>query len=68
MSKSKLEIMYIDAPGYWKGKKGITRQKYPTTPDKDLNFNKGKEIEIIELLEFELGRTKEELQHIINAL
>ncbi|MCW8802418.1 MAG: general stress protein CsbD [Candidatus Bathyarchaeota archaeon] len=60
--------MYTKEPGFWNGKKERLRKKYPTIYGENLNFNEGKEKEIIELLEFELGRNKEELGNIISAL
>lgn len=64
----KLEIMYTIVMGFWNGKKEKLRQKYPTITDEDLNFNEGKEREMIELLEFRLGKTKERLRNIIIAI
>ncbi len=60
--------MYTNVQGFRKGKKEIIRRKYPTISDKDLNFKEDKKKEIVELLEYELGRTKEELRNIIAAL
>ena len=60
--------MYTKVPGFWNGIKEKLKQKYPTITDKDLNFYEGKEKEMIELLEYKLGITKEELRNIIVAL
>ena len=60
--------MYTKVAGFWNGKKEKLRQKYPTISDEDLNFYEGKEKEMIELLEYKLGKTKEELRNIITAL
>jgi hypothetical protein len=64
----RIEIMYTKVPGFWNGKKPKQRKKYPTIFDEDLNCNEGKGKEIIELLELELGKTREELGNIISAL
>ncbi len=44
------------------------KQKYPTITDEDLNYYSGKEKEMIELLEYKLGMSKEELRNVIIAL
>ena len=60
----------MDTPviGYWNIKKEKLKQKYPTITDDDLFFCDGKEQEMIEMLGFKLGKTKEELANIITAL
>jgi hypothetical protein len=60
--------MYKKLPGFWNGKKEKLRQKYPSITDEDLNFYEGKEKEMMELLEYKLGKTQDELRKIINAL
>ena len=54
--------------GYWNGKKEKIKQKYPIITDEDLNFHTGKEIEMVELLGYKLGKTKDEMRWIITAL
>jgi hypothetical protein len=54
--------------GYWSDKKEKLKKKYPTITDDDLQFNLGKEKEMIELLGYKLGKTKQELLYIIVAL
>ncbi|MCX6255234.1 MAG: general stress protein CsbD [Bacteroidia bacterium] len=54
--------------GYWDEKKEKLRQKFPSINDEDLSFNDGKEKEMIELLGYKLGKTKEELVNIIARL
>jgi hypothetical protein len=54
--------------GYWNGKKEKLKQKYPIINDEDLYFHEGKEKEMIEMLGYKLGKTKEELRNIIAAL
>jgi hypothetical protein len=54
--------------GFWNWKKEKLKQKYPIITDEDLKFNEGKEKEMIEILGYKLGKTKEELVHIITLL
>jgi hypothetical protein len=54
--------------GFWNGKKEKLKQKYPIITDEDLKFNEGKEKEMIEILGYKLGKTREELVHIITCL
>lgn len=54
--------------GYWDGKKEKIKQKYPVISDEDLKFHEGKEIEMVEMLGCKLGKTRDEMRWIINAL
>jgi len=54
--------------GYWNGKKEKIKQKFPDITDQDLNFNTGKEKEMMEKLEYKLGISKLQLAKIIEAL
>jgi uncharacterized protein YjbJ (UPF0337 family) len=54
--------------GYWNEKKIKLKQKYETITDEDLHFHEGKEQEMMEMLGYKLGKTKEELRNIISAL
>ncbi len=54
--------------GYWTEKKEKLKQNYPSLKDEDLFFCENKEREMIERLEYKLGKTKEELREIINRL
>lgn len=54
--------------GYWDGKKEKIKQKYPVISDEDLKFHEGKEIEMVEMLGYKLGKTRDEMRWIINAL
>ena len=54
--------------GYWEVKKEKLKQKYKNLSDKDLCFSEGKEKEMIEILGYKLGKTKQELLNIIVAL
>jgi hypothetical protein len=54
--------------GFWNIKKEKLKQKYKNLSDKDLCFSEGKEKEMIEMLSYKLGKTKQELLNIIVAL
>jgi hypothetical protein len=56
------------AVGYWKEKKGKLLKRYKTLTDKDLRFDEGKEEEMIKILAYKLGKTKQELLNIIITL
>jgi hypothetical protein len=60
--------MKADSVGYWKDKKGKLLKKYKTLTDKDLRFDEGKEEEMIKILAYKLGKTKQELLNIIITL
>ncbi len=51
--------------GYWNEKKLKLRQKFSTLREDDLSFKDGKEAEMLERLQYKLGKTKEELRDII---
>lgn len=53
---------------YWNDKKEKLKKKFKNLTDKDLNFNQGKEKEMIEIVGNKLGKTKQELLKIIIAL
>ena len=54
--------------GFWNVKKEKLKQKYQIITDEDLHFREGKEQEMIELLGYKLGKSKDELRKIITAL
>jgi hypothetical protein len=54
--------------GYWNYKKEKLKQKFEILTEKDLSYNEGKEKEMIELLGYKLGKTKQELLSIIISL
>ena len=60
--------MSINVVGFWDEKKGKLKQKYPIITDADLKYIEGKEREMIEMLGYKLGKTKEELVYIIKCL
>jgi hypothetical protein len=54
--------------GFWNEKKDKLKKNYPTLTEKDLSFREGKEKEMIELLGYKLGKSKQELIKIIVAI
>lgn len=54
--------------GYWNEKKEKLKRKYNILTDDDLQFHENKEDEMMERLGYKLGKSKEELRRIINAL
>jgi hypothetical protein len=60
--------MEITGLGYWEGKKEKLKQRYTIISDQDLNFQEGKEKEMMDMLEYKLGMTKLELANIIDLL
>jgi len=60
--------MYTDGMGYWNRIKKRIKQEFPFIQDEDLTFNEGKEQEMLEILSYKLGKTKEELIEIIITL
>jgi hypothetical protein len=60
--------MKLTIMGYWDKKKEKIKVKYPFITEADLNYNEGKEQEMMELLGNKLGKSKQELLTIIVAL
>jgi len=54
--------------GNWNEQKGKLKQKFAALTDNDLLFETGKKEELLGRLQIRLGKTKEELLSIINAL
>jgi hypothetical protein len=54
--------------GYWNVKKEKLMQKYPFLKEEDLQFSLGKEKEMIELLGYKTGLSKQSLLEIIVSL
>jgi uncharacterized protein YjbJ (UPF0337 family) len=54
--------------GNWDEQKGKLKQKFAALTDNDLLFVQGKKEEMIGKLQIKLGKTKEELHKIIQAL
>jgi len=53
---------------YWGKKREKLIQKFPALREKDLYYKVGKEKEMIESLGYKLGKTNQELLHIIVEL
>lgn len=54
--------------GNWNEKKGKLKQKFATLTDDDLLLVEGKKEEMLGRLQAKLGKTKEELHKLIEAL
>ena len=57
-----------EVKGNWNEQKGKLKQKFATLTDNDLMFAEGKKEEMLGKLQIKLGKTKEELRKIIEAL
>ena len=53
--------------GNWKEQKTRLKKEFPALTDKDLFFEIGRKNEMLGKLQVKLGKTKEELQRIIDA-
>ena len=58
----------IDLKGNWNEQKGNMKQKIAALTDNDLLFVEGKKEEMMAKLQIKLGKSKEELHKIIQAL
>jgi uncharacterized protein YjbJ (UPF0337 family) len=56
-----------DLKGNWNDQKATLKRKYPSLTDKDLFFEIGRKNEMLSNLQVKLGKTKEELQKIIET-
>jgi len=54
--------------GNWNEQKGKLKEKFAILTDNDLMFVEGKKEEMIGRIQIKLGKTKEELHKIIQAL
>jgi uncharacterized protein YjbJ (UPF0337 family) len=54
--------------GNWEEQKGKLKQKFASLTDNDLLFVEGKKEEMMGKLQIKLGKTKDELHKIIQAL
>ncbi|MEI7597069.1 MAG: CsbD family protein [Bacteroidota bacterium] len=54
--------------GNWNEQKGKLKTKFATLTDNDLMFAEGKKEEMLGRIQIKLGKTKEELHKIIQAL
>lgn len=57
-----------EVKGNWNEQKGKLKQKFAILTDNDLMFEEGKKDEMFGKLQIKLGKSKEELHAIINAL
>jgi hypothetical protein len=60
--------MKTNVLGYWNEKKVKLKLEYPAITNEDLRFLEGKEKEMMEILGYKLGKTKDELRTIIASL
>ena len=60
--------MNTNTIGYWNKKKEKLKKKFSIITDDDLNFGYGKEKEMLEILGYKLGKTKDELRNILVVL
>jgi uncharacterized protein YjbJ (UPF0337 family) len=58
----------IDLKGNWNEQKEILKQKFAALTDNDLLFVEEKKEEMMQKLQIKLGKSKEELHKIIQAL
>ena len=58
----------IELKGDWNEQKGKLKQKFAILTDNDLLFADGKKDEMIGRLQMKLGKSKEELEKIIQLL
>ena len=54
--------------GNWEEQKAKLKQKFVVLTENDLLFKEGKKEALLERLQNKLGKTKEELHHIIESL
>ena len=54
--------------GYWDIKKEKLKLRYPGITDEDVTYPEGKEKEMMELLSYKLGKSKQELVSLIDEL
>ena len=64
----KIPIMNTTVTGYWNGKKVKLKEKFPHITEEDLNYREGKEQEMMEILGYKLGLSKQELLNVIVTL
>jgi uncharacterized protein YjbJ (UPF0337 family) len=57
-----------EAKGNWKEQKGKLKQKFAILTDNDLMMVEGKKDEMLGRIQVKLGKTKEQLHKIIEAL
>jgi len=57
-----------EVKGNWNEQKGKLKQKFAVLTDNDLMFEEGKKDEMFGKLQIKLGKSKEELHKILDAL
>jgi uncharacterized protein YjbJ (UPF0337 family) len=57
-----------EVKGNWNEQKGRLKQKFAILTDNDLMFEEGKKEEMFGRLQIKLGKSKEELQKIIDSI
>ena len=57
----------LKVKGNWDKQKGKLKQKFATLTDNDLMFAEGKKDEMLGKLQIKLGKSKEELQKIMDS-
>jgi uncharacterized protein YjbJ (UPF0337 family) len=58
----------LNIKGSWHEVKGKLKQKYGQLTDDDLTFTEGKEEELLGRLQTRLGRSKEEIRSMVEAM
>lgn len=54
--------------GYWNEKKEKLKERFSIITEDDLRFREGKEKEMLEILGYKLGKTKDELRTLLIVL
>lgn len=57
-----------ESKGAWNALKGKLKQNFAVLTDNDLMFEEGKKDEMLGKLQIKLGKSKEELEKLINSL
>lgn len=60
--------MISNETGFWNETKSKLKEQFPALSDSDLLFHEGKEKEMMEMLSYKLGLSKDELVNIISSL
>lgn len=53
--------------GSWEQLKNKLKMEYPQLTETDLEYKENKEEEMLRMIEYKLGKTREEMREIINA-
>lgn len=62
------DTLELKVKGNWNEQKGKLKQKFAVLTDNDLMFEEGKKDEMLGKLQIKLGKTKEEILKILEAL